>query len=337
MRLSTKASPVLCFDIGGTSTRYAMASFSSRNYKILFKGSKESNKLRSLTKLIKEIIKGNNIRPKAISIASAGIIKKNRAIMKKNSFSIDTRKIENALKIRCHLINDFEAVAYSIPAMNKKSLFIVNKGKKKKNANYAVIGAGTGLGKAMAVFSKEKKGYSVIASEFGHSDFPAERSDLELLEFIRKRARERWILSYEELLSGRGLEAIYSYLLEKEGGFAKSRNKKNNKSKTNAKLTAAEISKLRKKDRLCREAFKLFVKFYARFARNVAIDSLCYSGIYIAGGIALKNTDMFGSFNKEFFKNSYFRKILKDIPVAIITTEDAGLIGAANYARAFRK
>ena len=59
------------------------------------------------------------------------------------------------------------------------------------------------------------------------------------------------------------------------------------------------ISKYMQKDALCRKTFEIFRAAYSRFAKGCALDSLPFGGVYITGGIALKNPSVFG---KEFIK-----------------------------------
>ena len=89
------------------------------------------------------------------------------------------------------------------------------------------------------------------------------------------------------------------------------------------------ISKYRKADKTCKAAFDLFKIIYAKFARNLALDDLGFGGVYIGGGIAPKNRDIFDSqFVKEFESNYMLSYVLKKIPVYLITNENIGLIGA---------
>ena len=98
------------------------------------------------------------------------------------------------------------------------------------------------------------------------------------------------------------------------------------------------ISKYRKIDKTCKEAFRIFKIIYARFARNVAIDSVARGGVYIAGGIAPRNKEIFDrEFVKAFEDNYKLAYLLKKIPVYLITNYDAGLLGAGFSGAKFLK
>jgi glucokinase len=74
----------------------------------------------------------------------------------------------------------------------------------------------------------------------------------------------------------------------------------------------------------------LFTRFYGRCAKNIALDTLAGGGLYIAGGIAAKNKEIFVS--KEFldeFDRAYRRsEFLRKVPLYVILNYDISLLGA---------
>ena len=68
---------------------------------------------------------------------------------------------------------------------------------------------------------------------------------------------------------------------------------------------------------------------YARFIRNQALDSLSTGGVYVAGGIAVKNPEIFDkNFVNTFSSNTAQSCLLKDMPIYLVTDLRAGLVGA---------
>ena len=55
------------------------------------------------------------------------------------------------------------------------------------------------------------------------------------------------------------------------------------------RLSAVEISNTKTLNKCSQETFELFVYYFARAARNFALDTLARGGLYIAGGIAARN------------------------------------------------
>jgi len=149
--------------------------------------------------------------------------------------------------------------------------------------------------------------------------------ELKLLEFIKKSKGTSEPVCYEEVLSGRGLVNIYNFL------------KNQNISENNLVFDEIEksidkpalISKYRNIDETCKKTFNLFTTFYGRCAKNFVLDSMATGGLYIAGGIALKNKEIFLSdyFLEEFVSADNRNDILKQIPVYIITNPNVGLHG----------
>jgi glucokinase len=176
--------------------------------------------------------------------------------------------------------------------------------------------------------------YVSIPSEGGHGDFPAQNNlEIQLVEFVKKFRGISQPLSYEELLSGRGIESIYLFFRNKQ----ELKDTQYTKEIDIADDKASLISKYKNLDSTCKETFRLFTRFYARCAKNLVLDTLARGGLYIAGGIAAKNKEIFSS--KDFaeeFENAYRRiDVLKSIPIYVIMNYDVSLYGAC-YAAMYK-
>ena len=212
--------------------------------------------------------------------------------------------------------------------LTPKDYLVVQNGKPVAKAPIAILGAGTGLGTTLLRYDKSKQGYIPLPQEDGHALFPVEHTSTKpLVRFIEKQKSRK--VEYEDLVSGKGLENIYAYL--------KSTNKFSitpvTKKIDHAHSKAIIISKYRKKDQTCKEVFRLFTKFYAQAARNYAVKTMAQGGVYIAGGIAAKNKDIFKTriFKQEFLNvNSAW---LKKIPIKVILDKNVGLYGACIRAK----
>jgi len=183
----------------------------------------------------------------------------------------------------------------------------------------------------MLVFDNHIKAYVPLASEGGHGDFPVhDEEEQKLVNFIIKNKSDKGkkaAVSYEDVLSGRGIENIYAYLRSSK----KFKQAKYDKEIAKAKDKAALISKYRKTDATCKAVFDLFTKFYARCARNYALDVLALGGVYLAGGMAAKNSDMFKkkAFRNEFEQNGRHRALLRQIPIFVLVNGNVSLYGAS--------
>jgi glucokinase len=165
-----------------------------------------------------------------------------------------------------------------------------------------------------------------MSSEGGHSDF-GPNSDLEI-ELLRHLRLSYLHVSYERVLSGPGLYAIYEFLRD---------TKKNEPTWVAERIKvgdpAAVISEiaLKKQAEICVQALDLFVSIYGAEAGNLALKSIALSGVYLGGGIAPKILAKLqdGAFLRAFTAKGRYKRLMGTIPVRVITNDHAGLIGAA--------
>ncbi len=222
------------------------------------------------------------------------------------------------------LCNDFEAVAIGISCLSEDEILTLNEGEPQDEGVRAVIGAGTGLGQALLL--PEGDSWRVVPTEGGHVDF-APRNDLQvaLLSHLWSQFGH---VSYERIVSGAGLVAIYHFLCQRGAG------------KASASLQAAMVEgdaaavisryALSEQDALASQALDLFIDVYGAQAGNLALTVLSRGGLYIAGGIAAKNRLRFqdGRFMSAFTDKGKMAALVKTIPVKLILQDKVGLKGA---------
>jgi glucokinase len=334
------SSYVLGIDIGGTNTNIGIAGVINLKSILLFSLNFKSKELESLVPAINDTLsyaKNNyDIEVEFACIGAAGVVSSSNdsAQLTNVSWDVNSAELINKTSLQSvYIINDFQTVGYGVNLLdsnNKNDIFPIRTEKSDLISHRlikAILGAGTGLGKSILIYDENFNAYIPIPSEGGHGDFPAQNNfELELTEFVKKLRGINQPLTYEEFLSGRGLESIYLFLRNKQEKI------KTNFSDEidNAVDKAPLISKYKEQDETCKETFRIFTRFYARCAKNFVLDSMALGGLYIAGGIAAKNKDIFKS--KEFFRefeNAYQRSdILKEIPIYIIVDYNVSLHGA---------
>lgn len=209
---------------------------------------------------------------------------------------------------RVVLINDFVAQAYSCMSPIGAAAETILAGSPEPRSTMAVIGAGTGLGKAILV-PDDRNGYSVAPSEGAHACFPfiGER-EYALQRFITISRQIRYA-TYNHVVSGSGLTAIHEFL-------------------AGSRLEPAEVAQQFPRHP---ETLAWFAGFYGRACRNFALETFSRGGLYIAGGLAAKNPDILhhGSFRKEFVDSDTMGAVLEHLPVFLISDQNSGLWGAA--------
>jgi glucokinase len=88
-------------------------------------------------------------------------------------------------------------------------------------------------------------------------------------------------------------------------------------------------------DAAARATASLFVRLLGRFAGDAALTFKATGGIYLAGGVAAGLGALLDAaqFRAAFEAHPPFEKWLANIPVALITCTEPGLIGCATVAR----
>ena len=231
---------------------------------------------------------------------------------------------------RVQLLNDLEATAYGVLLLRPDEIEVLNPGvPPKKRQALALIAAGTGLGEAILFW--DGKSYRPMPSEGGHADFaPNNDNEIELLRYLRSQYLH---VSYERLLSGPGLHAIYEYLRD---------TKKNEPTWLAEKVKAgnppAEIAEagLKGQAEIAKQALDLFASIYGAEAGNLALKALALDGVYIGGGIAPKLIEKLrdGTFMKAFTNKGRYKRLMANMPVKVVMNQHAALLGAASVAGA---
>jgi len=221
------------------------------------------------------------------------------------------------------LINDYTAIAMAIPLLSDTQKVKIGGGNALPKKPIAVCGPGTGLGVANLVNIENR--WHCVGGEGGHVDFaPVDDIDIKIIQHL-KTTKKR--VSYEQLLSGYGLEQIYQALVvinnEESSPFAA------------AKLTAKDISSnaLNGSCHVCQQALAQFCKVLGSFAGNLALTTGSLGGVYIAGGIVPRFVDYVkeSEFRARFETKGRMSHLNKQTPTYIITEEQPGLMGAAAY------
>ncbi len=326
---------ILVSDIGGTNSNFGIFQLLDGSYQLLLSlhaKSKEVTNFADLIADISEYVKDKyKITIKRACLAAAGPISHDRTFVKPTNLtiSLDTKEICQKAQLDCaFLVNDFEVIGYGIDRIDPKDLVMVNSGQIREKEHKAIIGAGTGLGKCIMFYNSALSRYVPITSEGGHADFAAiHQRELDLTHYIKKYENRTCNISWEDLLSGNGIQRIYHFLRHSN------EQQKVNKQASIHGPRPDEIFKSRFLDHYCWETFEWYTIFYARCAKNFALDALALGGIYIAGGIAAKNLELFKlpAFKQEFFNCGKQAELIKQIPIYVITDYNVSLYGAAEY------
>lgn len=347
---------ILAGDIGGTKTNLALYNWSTERTEPIRLESFPSRDYASLEDILQEFLSvqpspdapdmADALDPKAtdaerkpadpITIQAAcfgiaGPVIDNRSQTTNLPWTVDGPSIAKQFTIpRVRLLNDLEATAYGILLLQPDEIEMLNRGTPPmKRQALALIAAGTGLGEAILFW--DGASYRPMPSEGGHADFaPNNDNEIELLRYLRGQYLH---VSYERLLSGPGLHAIYEYLRD---------TRKNEPTwlaeKIKAGNPAAEIAEagLKGQADIAKQALDIFASIYGAEAGNLALKALSLDGVYIAGGIAPKLITKLqdGTFMKAFTNKGRYKRLMTNMPVKVVMNQQTALLGAASVAAA---
>ena len=222
---------------------------------------------------------------------------------------------------RVQILNDLEAMALGATVLRPEEVIELQRGVARDDGNAAVIAAGTGLGQAY--LHRINGRLRPIPSEGGHADFAA-RTDREI-EVVRMLRRLYGRAAVEHVVSGPGLLNLHR-LTHGRRNCPASRGLDG----INAPASVSRAA-LDRSCQDCVEALSLFVEAYGAEAGNLALRGVATSGLFIGGGIAPQILPAMqdGRFIKAFRAKGAMSGLAANIPVHVMLTPEAGLLGAA--------
>ena len=340
----------LACDLGGTKVLLGIFEkvINDVSPKLIFKKKYISSNWDSFELILEDFLNNeckNITYPSSACFAVAGPISNNNAKIINLSWNISGDTLQNKFNFKsCELINDFAVQIYGIPYLKKNQYYTIQKGilsKGDNNALHAIVGAGTGLGVARGLISG--RNVKVLASEGGHIEYsPKSKLEWELKIWLKNLLKVERI-SFERIISGTGLSRIAEWRLSKPDAKNHSLQKYLKEIKINdaaRKKLPEKICNLSKEgDQIMIEVERIWFGAYASFLGDVALQELCFGGLWISGGTAPKHFKKFKSdfFIKQFFDKGRLKDILKSIPIKVILDEEFGLFSAACRAKMILK
>jgi glucokinase len=320
---------VLSGDIGGTKTRMAIFDVAGTKLRSVIERNYPSGDYASLNDIIEDFLSAGDTRPDAACFGIAGPVRDNTVDVTNLPWQISASEIATRFGLsRVALLNDLEANAWGLRALDNKDFRILNAGVDHPAGNAAIIAAGTGLGEAGLYRDGDR--WRPFATEGGHTDFsPGSELEIELLRFLMTRYGH---VSWERLVSGPGLVNIHDFLVH----YRKQPVADWLRDDMHSNDPAAAISRAGQsgRDAICVEALELFVHLYGVEAGNLALKMMASGGVYLGGGIAPKILEQLenGAFMAAFRAKGRMRDLLEHMPVRVILNDRTALYGPAVFA-----
>jgi glucokinase len=319
-----KTGQILLADIGGTNARFAL----SRSELGQLDQAQPIDYVKvadfpTVRDAIADVLarRAGGQRPQRAVLAVAGPVTNNRCVMTNSPWVIDGNELQPALGFdSVHVLNDFEVVAWSLPALHPADLIPLGGQNGLPGEPLLVVGPGTGFGVSCLV---ERHGARLaIVTEAGHATLPAENEHEErVIASLRRR------LGHVDIefgaLSGTGLQNLYDALAEVDGANVPRRDA--------AGITKAAL------DGSCahsRATLDMFCAILGSVAGNLALTFGARGGVYIAGGIAPRFPEFLAAsaFRARFEAKGRFENYLRNIPAWLVTKPDASFLGLKMFA-----
>ena len=315
-----KANPILLIgDIGGTNARFALADPKAPGFSQ--EATLQCADFASADAAIKQYLTDvGAAAPDVICLAAAGPIVDQRVRFTNNPWSIAADELSEVFAITSvRLLNDFEAIAYSIPFLEDKDCLPFGLPEPEPLAEHytvGILGPGTGLG-AVAL-RKHGDLLIPIAGEASHGGFaPESQVQIDMLSALRERFDR---VSSERFVSGPGIENIY-WALNRIHGEQRPR------------LSAAEIFAAAndRSDPRAAESVQVFFEILGQVAGDFAMALGAKDGIFIAGGIVRRYPELLinSRFRSGFESKGRHRSLMERIPTQLIMHSQPGLLGAS--------
>jgi glucokinase len=325
---------ILAGDVGGTKVHLALYQFAEGKLAHVRDEQYPAKSHAGLEEIVRMFLDESPDTPNvtAACFGVPGPVRGGRLKLTNLPWELDSHELAHNLNIEhVFLINDLEANGYGIPELTPGQIFVLSEGDRSAVGNRGLVSAGTGLGEGVLVWNG--KTHVPIASEGGHCDFAARTDEeIDLLRYLRTTLAGR--VSVERVVSGLGLQNIYSFLRDEKGldepAWLKERMQTEDRNAVIGELGEAGTNEL------CSRTLDLFVSAYGAEAGNLALKVLAVGGLYLGGGIAPKimKTMKDGSFMKAFTDKGRLSELLVRTPVMVILESRAALMGAAAYAEA---
>ena len=320
---------VLAGDVGGTKTNLAVYARDDRGALVLLReATVHSREAASLDAVVAAFLREGGETIAAAAFGIAGPVLGGVVDVTNLPWHVEARSVARA--IGCpgvRLLNDLETTAYGALFVEAREILVLSPGEPVPG-NRAVIAAGTGLGEGLLFWDGAR--YHPSATEGGHVDFgPRDAREEALLRFLRPRVGR---VTWERVVSGPGLHHLFTYLVEGEGrtpsDAVRARLSREDPSAVIGEVGVAGGCAV------CVEAVDLFVSLYGSQAGNLGLATLAVAGVYVGGGIVTKLLPKVtaGAFLRAFLDKEPHQALMRRMPLAVILTPKASLIGAAHVA-----
>lgn len=310
----TAPETILVADIGATNARFRWAGPDGLASAAVYLGTGDYADSEALVADALARLEPNT--PAAAGIAMAGAVKDGRGQLTNGTLAFDAARLRQQLGCPITLVNDFFAVARSLPELRHLRQFGGEPSTGRPIAGVkAALGPGSGLG--MGVLVPVGSGWRVLPSEGGHADLaPGSALEAEILVALQA---EHGHVSWETAVSGPGLVRLYRAVCHVWGAQPDD-------------LDSEQISSrgVDAEDPVCHQTLELFFSLLGAAAGNLAVTVYARGGVYLAGGIVPDLADFAAAspMRRRFDERGRMADLVRAIPLYLIEDAEPGMTGA---------
>jgi glucokinase len=304
---------LLVADIGGTNARFAISAPDGSLQELRVLHAAKFPKIdEAITAYFAEL---KRPRPKQACFAVACPAKGAEIKLTNSSWRFVKEELRRNFQFdRFVVINDFEALAASVPVLKGAQLTELRPGVADPTSVSLVIGPGTGLGVG-AFVPAGKSAWAVISGEGGHVGFaPNTEQEIRLWQRMREKYGR---VSAERVLNGAGLVNVYRFMADEAGQLV-------------GEIDAPEISRRALAgEQVAVNTVLMFFDMLGSVTGDLALAFGSRGGVYIGGGITPKLLD-FARRSKlidRFLDKGRVAAILHSMPICVIVEDRAALYG----------
>lgn len=304
---------LLVADIGGTNARFAISAPDGSLHELRVLHAANFPKIdEAIAAYFAEL---KRPRPKQACFAVACPAKGAEIKLTNSSWRFVKEELQRSFQFeRFVVINDFEALAASVPVLKGAQLAELRPGVADPASVSLVIGPGTGLGVG-AFVPAGKSAWAVISGEGGHVGFaPNTEQEIRLWQRMREKYGR---VSAERVLNGAGLVNVYRFMADEAGQPV-------------GDIDAPEISRRALAgEEVAVNTVLMFFDMLGSVTGDLALAFGSRGGVYIGGGITPKLLDFArrSKFIDRFLDKGRVAAILHSMPICVILEERAALYG----------
>ncbi|OQX07903.1 MAG: glucokinase [Desulfobulbaceae bacterium A2] len=326
---------LLAGDVGGTNTRLALYSRDDTGLNCLVLRSYASDSEETLEAIVRRFL-AEHAADHTVAAACFGVpgpVMNGTVRLTNLPWQLQESSLAGELGMqRLRLVNDHVATAASLPLLSGKDLMTLYSGSGDRECHtFAILAPGTGLGQA-CLHVDAKGRLHPIASEGGHVAFsPTCEIQVALLNYVRRKLERR--VSYEQILSGAGIQAIYAFL--RDSGRWDEPAPLREELKATADPAAVISDHARNANYpICVRTIDIFAAILGARAGDLVLNYLATGGIFLGGGISQKIADYLrqGCMLDAYRDKGRLSYLVEATPLSIIMHDHPALLGAAAIA-----